>query len=78
LETVSKCRSQTACGSFDSACDQWLWILSVQAACNVPFICATEAKEGSNEEVHVIVGQSNEEAAVSDSCKGTMHAIELN
>jgi hypothetical protein len=79
LEIVSKRHSQTACRSFDSACSQWLWMLSVQVACDAPFTsCATEAKEGSNREVHVIIGQSNEEAAVNDSCEGTMHAVELN
>jgi hypothetical protein len=32
FEMVPKRRSQTACGSFDSACDQWLRMSSFQAS----------------------------------------------
>lgn len=37
FEIVPKRRSQTACGSADSACDQWLLMSSFQSSCDAPF-----------------------------------------
>jgi hypothetical protein len=50
LEIVPKRRSQTACGTSQSACDQWLWMSTFQSSCDAPLSRSIEAEEGSKEE----------------------------